>query len=50
LSLADRLLPGSGGVGRETRSGAESESAWAPSPLTALSDAAARRNNEMGDP
>ncbi|HEX3274486.1 MAG TPA: SDR family oxidoreductase [Gemmatimonadales bacterium] len=50
LSLADRLLPGPGGVGRETRSGAESESAWAPSPLTALGDAAARRNNEMGDP
>ena len=45
--LAARLLPAARPGGRERRSGAESESAFAPSLLTALGDAAARRNNEI---
>jgi short-subunit dehydrogenase len=41
------MLPSARPGGRERRTGAESESALAPSFLTALGDAAARRNNEI---
>jgi NAD(P)-dependent dehydrogenase (short-subunit alcohol dehydrogenase family) len=47
MSLAERLLPGPGGIGTEMRRGAESESRWAPSVLTRLGDRAATRNNEV---
>jgi NAD(P)-dependent dehydrogenase (short-subunit alcohol dehydrogenase family) len=47
LALANRLLPGPGGIGRRKAKGKESESALAPSILTALSDRAAQRNNEI---
>ncbi|HYE13965.1 MAG TPA: SDR family NAD(P)-dependent oxidoreductase [Pyrinomonadaceae bacterium] len=46
LALANRLLPGPGGIGRKRAKGKDSESALAPSLLTALSDKAAVRNNE----
>lgn len=46
LALANRLLPGPGGIGRNRAKGKESESAVAPSILTTLSDRAAQRNNE----
>jgi NAD(P)-dependent dehydrogenase (short-subunit alcohol dehydrogenase family) len=47
LSLMNRLLPGPAPVGGdEARPGRASESAWAPSVLTTLSDRAAERNNE----
>jgi NAD(P)-dependent dehydrogenase (short-subunit alcohol dehydrogenase family) len=49
LGLADRLLPGPGGIGTKMRRGFESESRWAPSPLTALTDRAAERNNQLGN-
>ncbi len=49
LALTTRLLPGpTGPEGDEPRTGRESQSPFAPSPLTALSDRAARRNNELG--
>jgi NAD(P)-dependent dehydrogenase (short-subunit alcohol dehydrogenase family) len=47
MSLAERFLPGPGGVGPETRRGAESESRWSPSMLTTPTDTAAARNNEL---
>ncbi len=47
LALVNRLLPGSGGIGRRRAKGKESQSALSPSLLTALSDRAAARNNEM---
>jgi len=54
MGLAERLLPRPGGIGTETRRGAESTSGWSPSVLTRSSDAAAARNNEVagrdGDP
>jgi short-subunit dehydrogenase len=46
----NRLLPGSGGIGRESAPGRESQSSLAPSWLTALTERAARENNEMGIP
>jgi short-subunit dehydrogenase len=49
LALANRLLPGPGGIGRKRAKGKESESALAPSILTTLSDWAAQRNNEVLD-
>jgi NAD(P)-dependent dehydrogenase (short-subunit alcohol dehydrogenase family) len=47
-SLVNRALPDddAGGVGTAIRKGRDSQSAWAPSPLTALGDAAAVENNE----
>jgi NAD(P)-dependent dehydrogenase (short-subunit alcohol dehydrogenase family) len=49
LSLVNRyLLPAPGGIGTEHRLGRDSESALAPSVLTASTEAAARRNNETG--
>jgi short-subunit dehydrogenase len=47
LALANRLLPGPGGIGRRRAKGRESESSLAPSLLTTLSDRAAVRNNEI---
>jgi short-subunit dehydrogenase len=47
LSVANRLLPGPGGIGTARAKGKESESLVAPSPLTALTNRAARRNNEI---
>ena len=47
MSLAERLLPGPGGIGSEERRGADSESRWSPSLLTRLGDRAAVRNNEI---
>jgi len=45
--VVERLLPAAQPGGRERRTGSESESQLAPSILTALGDAAARRNNEI---
>ena len=50
MSLAERLLPGPGGIGTDVRRGAESESRWSPSVLTALGDRAAAKNNELVRP
>jgi len=47
LGAVNRLLPGPGGIGAEKREGRDSASSLAPSALTALSDRAAVRNNEM---
>lgn len=47
LKLANRMLPGPGGIGTQRASGSESESSLAPSLLTSLSDQAAQRNNEL---
>jgi NAD(P)-dependent dehydrogenase (short-subunit alcohol dehydrogenase family) len=47
LSTVARLLPGPGGIGRKRAKGKDSESPLAPSVLTALSDQAAERNNEI---
>ncbi len=47
LAIVNKLLPGPGGIGRKRAKGKESESALAPSILTALSDSAAKRNNEL---
>ena len=47
LRVAHRLLPGPGGIGEVRARGRESESAWAPSPLTALTERAARRYNQI---
>jgi NAD(P)-dependent dehydrogenase (short-subunit alcohol dehydrogenase family) len=47
MGLAERMLPGPGGIGRAMRRGAESESRWSPSVLTHLGDEAAARYNEL---
>jgi NAD(P)-dependent dehydrogenase (short-subunit alcohol dehydrogenase family) len=47
LGLVNRLLPGPGGIGDRKALGKDSESEWAPSLLTRLSDEAAARNNEL---
>jgi NAD(P)-dependent dehydrogenase (short-subunit alcohol dehydrogenase family) len=47
MSLAERFLPGPGGIGTDTRRGADSESGWSPSVLTHLGDRAAAKNNEI---
>lgn len=47
LSLVNRLLPGAGGIGARRARGKDSESSLSPSWLTALSDKAAERNNEI---
>jgi NAD(P)-dependent dehydrogenase (short-subunit alcohol dehydrogenase family) len=46
-ALISRLLPRGGGIGTRAAPGYASESAVAPSVLTALSDRAAEENNEM---
>jgi NAD(P)-dependent dehydrogenase (short-subunit alcohol dehydrogenase family) len=48
LGLVNRFLPGPGGVGTQKVLGKESESFWSPSWLTAPTDRAAERNNEVG--
>jgi NAD(P)-dependent dehydrogenase (short-subunit alcohol dehydrogenase family) len=47
LGLVNRLLPGPGGIGKAIARGEDSESWISPSLLTALSDQAAVRNNEL---
>jgi short-subunit dehydrogenase len=48
LATVNRLLlPEAGGVGTERKKGKDSESAWSPSWLTTLNEAAALRNNEV---
>ena len=47
MGLVSRLLPDAGGIGTERKRGWESESAIAPSWLTTLGDAAARRHNQL---
>jgi NAD(P)-dependent dehydrogenase (short-subunit alcohol dehydrogenase family) len=47
LVAANRLLPGPGGIGQRTAKGKDSTSAVSPSLLTAMSDRAAERNNEV---
>jgi NAD(P)-dependent dehydrogenase (short-subunit alcohol dehydrogenase family) len=47
LAFVNRLLPGPGGIGRRAARGHQSESAWAPSLLTAPGERAARRQNQV---
>lgn len=47
LAVVNRLLPSAGGIGRARARGKDSQSALAPSLLTALSEEAAAKNNEM---
>jgi len=47
LEIAARMLPGSGPDGDRAKLGKDSQSALAPSLLTATTEAAARRNNEL---
>jgi hypothetical protein len=48
MALANRLLPGPARVsGDRTQRGRDSQSRWAPSVATALSDRAAVANNEL---
>ena len=49
LSAATRMLPAPGGIGQSIAKGKDSASAASPSALTALSDRAAERNNELVD-
>jgi len=46
MTLINGLLPGPAADGNEARPGRESTSAWAPSLLTALTQKAAKENNE----
>jgi NAD(P)-dependent dehydrogenase (short-subunit alcohol dehydrogenase family) len=48
LGLVNRALPDADGAGTARVRGAESQSKLSPSPLTALGDRAAARNNELG--
>jgi len=48
LGFINRFLPEPGGIGTQCAKGAESRSALSPSWLTALSDRAAQRNNQLG--
>jgi NAD(P)-dependent dehydrogenase (short-subunit alcohol dehydrogenase family) len=47
LSVVNQVLPGAGGVGKQTMKGRDSTSAWSPSWLTSLNEEAAKRNNEL---
>ena len=47
LAAVNQFLPGAGGVGTQTMKGRDSKSAWSPSWLTTLNEAAAIRNNEV---
>jgi short-subunit dehydrogenase len=47
LSIAGRLLPGTGGIGTNRATGRESHSSVVPSWLTVLTRKAAKRNNEL---
>lgn len=48
LGQVNRVLPGPDGAGTARVRGAESQSTASPSPLTALGDRAAVRNNQLG--
>jgi hypothetical protein len=48
LGLVNKLLPSPGGIGTNRAKGKESQSDISPSWLTALSERAAARNNELG--
>lgn len=48
MGLCNRVLPRPGGIGTGRAAGRDSQSALSPSPLTALTEKAARANNEMG--
>jgi NAD(P)-dependent dehydrogenase (short-subunit alcohol dehydrogenase family) len=50
LAIVNRVLPGPGGIGTASARGADSESALAPSWLTALGDEAANRHNQVPGP
>jgi short-subunit dehydrogenase len=50
LGLVNRLLPAPGGAGKAAAKGRVSRPRWLPGWLTALSDRAALRNNELGSP
>lgn len=45
-AVTNRLLPGPGGVGEQSVPGRDSQTTWTRSPLAALDDAAAARNNQ----
>ncbi len=47
LAAANRVLPGPGGIGQRVAKGKDSTSAVSPSMLTAMSERAAARNNEV---
>lgn len=47
LGIINKLLPEAGGIGRARAKGKDSQSSLAPSVLTALSERAAAKNNEM---
>jgi NAD(P)-dependent dehydrogenase (short-subunit alcohol dehydrogenase family) len=47
LGAVNRMLPGPGGIGQNAAFGKESTSSWSPSVLTALTEKAAARNNEV---
>ena len=47
LAIVNQVLPEAGGVGTQTMKGRDSKSAWSPSWLTTLNEAAAERNNEL---
>ena len=47
MGLVNRFLPAPGGIGTSRTRGRQSTSIWSPSMLTALSDRAAMRNNEI---
>jgi hypothetical protein len=47
LGVVNRLLPHAGGIGTKAARGFESTSRWSPSLMTALTERAARRNNEL---
>jgi short-subunit dehydrogenase len=47
LGLVNRMLPSPGGIGERHAFGRESFSAVSPSPVTALTEQAARKNNEV---
>jgi len=47
MTLANRILPEMGGIGRRAARGYQSESSVSPSLLTRLGDNAAARNNEL---
>ena len=47
LAAANRVLPGPGGIGQRVAKGKDSTSAVSPSLLTAMSERAAARNNEV---
>lgn len=47
LGIVNRLLPAPGGIGEQRAYGRESFSAVSPSPVTAFTERAARKNNEV---